>query len=91
MRNLMLAAIAASVFAGSAMPGQAAIKNLGDCYNTVISACNKKKNDDAAAACSNSGMDQCDKQFGNRAQTTIPDSVRLQMRAAAMRQVGVTR
>ncbi len=87
MKYTVIAVLAASVLAGSAGSSSAAIKNLGDCYNTVIAACNKKKSDNAAHACANSGMDQCDKQFEKSGASQIPAGTLAQMRAAAEEQV----
>ena len=57
-------ALAASMTAlVSTAPSHAAIGNRAECYTAVTNACNKKKSDEAIAACNNSGHNQCDKQF----------------------------
>lgn len=91
MRKMMLAALAATTLFGNAGSASAAIKDLGDCYNTVIAACNKKSSDAAVNACANNGMDQCDKQFGNAAQTAIPAATLAVMKATARKQLNTGR
>ena len=60
-------------------PAQAAITTIGQCYTAVTNACNKKKSDEAIAACNNNGHDQCDKQFGSSKNQTgnRPGSLKL--------------
>jgi hypothetical protein len=63
-------------------------KTRGDCYNHVISACNKKANTGAAHACANSGMDACDKQFPQKAGATpIPQGTLSAMRSRVLSEV----
>lgn len=81
--------IAAPMVSTQAMAGNAG-KSLGDCYNHVISACNKKKNTDAAHACANSGMNACDKQH-RASMSQIPGATLQAMRSATLRQVATTR
>lgn len=89
MRKMFMAALAATTMMGAAGTASAAIKDLGDCYNTVISACNKKKSDAAVNACANSGMNQCDKQFGSSAQTAIPPQTLADMKTVVRQRLGV--
>lgn len=58
--------------------------SLGDCYNHVISACNKKDNVDAAHACANSGMNACDK-VHRASMSQIPGSTLQAMRSSTLR------
>lgn len=66
MTNFIRAAVASAALAGlglatfataaQAAAGQSA---LGNCYEAVVNACNKKP-DHAVNPCINSGLDQCD-------------------------------
>lgn len=62
MTRFTLAATTAAVLLAltAGAPVQAA-GTVGDCYNRVIESCNKKKNDQAALACSKNAMNACDK------------------------------
>lgn len=85
-RTMMLAmamGIASPAISTSAMAGNAGA-SLGDCYNHVISACNKKKNVDAAHACANSGMNACDKEH-RASMSEIPGATLKAMRSATLR------
>lgn len=66
LKTTLAAALVLGSFATSAnTPAEAAIKTLGQCYTAVTNACNKKKSDQAVAACNENGHSQCDKQFGS--------------------------
>src|SRR5215217_6339729 len=62
-RNTMNALIRTAAFATLTLIGVSssfAISNLPECYDKVISACNKGNH---ASSCAEGGMNQCDKQF----------------------------
>ena len=89
MYTTIRATIAAAAFAalnmavltslGHAQGGQT---GLSKCYDSVISACNKKGSDAAINACVNSGLDQCDGQFKASGGSSASEIAKL--RASAM-------
>lgn len=82
-------AAATAALVGLSAGAQAGVGTTrGDCYNHVISACNKKTNTDAAHACANSGMNACDKKFPQKAGATpVPQGTLAAMRSRVLNEV----
>ena len=59
MKLIRIAALATITLVGVAN-AHAGVSNLGECYDKVISACNKGNH---AESCANHGMNECDKVF----------------------------
>ena len=89
MNRIVYAATAAAFIVTLSTGAQATpASSLGDCYNHVISACNKKTNTDAAHACANSGMNACDKvHSGKNAASTVPPGTIQRLRANVLAEV----
>ncbi len=61
--NFALALMTGATTLAGISTAQAVMTNRAECYTAVTNACNKKKSDEAIAACNNNGHNQCDKQF----------------------------
>lgn len=92
MKTTLIAAVALATLTSATAPAFAgnAGSSLGNCYNHVIEACNKKSSAAAARACAEKAMNACDTLHSgsnNNNQSQVSPAKRLKLRQNVMVQM----